>query len=101
MRLVEVRLVQCGAAQSCYQPITGQARQSRGLGEEEEEEGGGRLITITAHAQCGSGEGGVVLLECVCRKWGLKQGVGGCLTPFLFLRPRGITRCLYCIFCTT
>lgn len=68
------------------------------MGEEEE-----RLITITAHAQCGCGEGGVVLSKCVCvcmymRGGGVKQAVGGCLTPFLLLRPQGITRCLYCIF---
>lgn len=67
------------------------------MGEEAE-----RLITITAHAQCGCGEGGVVLPKCVCVctcEGGVKQGVGGCLTPFLLLlRPRGITRCLYCIF---
>lgn len=31
------------------------------MGEEEE-----RLITISAHAQCGCGEGGVVLSKCVC-----------------------------------
>lgn len=67
------------------------------MGEEEE-----RLITITAHAQCGCGEGGVVLSKCVCvyvhARGGVKQAVGGCLTPFLLLRPQGITRCLYCIF---
>lgn len=58
------------------------------MGEEEE-----RLITITAHAQCGCGGGGVVLPKCVCvctcEGGGVKQGVGGCLTPFLLLRPRG------------
>ncbi len=104
MRLVEVRLVQCGAAPACYQPITGQAWQSWGLGEEG---GGGGLITITAHAQCGPGEGGVVLLECVCvcvcvdAEGGLKHWVGGCLTPFLFLRPRGDHTLFVLYFCTT
>lgn len=85
-------------------PVTNQLQDKHGRAEDwarregEEEE---RLITTTAHAQCGSGEGGVVLLESVCMYMqgggGMKQGVGGCLTPFLFLRPRGITRCLYCI----
>lgn len=65
MRLVEVCLVQCGAAQACYQPITGQAWQSWGLGEESG--GRKRLITITAHAQCGSGERGCGAVKSACR----------------------------------
>lgn len=106
MRLVEVRLVQCGAAQACYQPITGQAWQSWGLAEEGGGGGGGGGWRKSHHYHCtcsvrlwrrGCGAVGSVERE----RGGAERGVGGRLTPFLFLRPRGITRCLYCIFCTT
>lgn len=75
--------MQCGAAQACYQPITGQAWQSWGLGEGRG--GRKRLITITAHAQCGCGERGCGAVKSAC----VHAEMGGCLTPFLFLRPRG------------
>lgn len=75
MRLGEVRLVQHGAARACYQPITGAAWQSWGLGEEGEEEE--TLFTITAHAQCSSDEGGVVRLVCAyMQRGGMKRGSG-------------------------
>lgn len=64
------------------------------MGEEEE-----RLITITALSVAVAK--GVWCYQSVCvyvHARGVKQAVGGCLTPFLLLRPRGITRCLYCIF---
>lgn len=99
MRLGEVRLVQHGAAQACYQPITGPAWQSRGLGEEGR---GGRWETL--HYQCtcsvwlwwrGCGAVGV----CVHAERGneAREWVGVWLHFSSFVLG-GITRCLYCIF---
>lgn len=105
MRLVEVRLVQCGAAQACYQPIIGQVWQSWGLGEEEGVEGvEGK--THHYHRTCSvwlwwRGCGAVRVCVCTCRGRG-GWSRSGWVFDSIPLPPSSGDHTLFVLyFCTT